>query len=148
MAGGTWSLVVKAEDTAGHTSRDPLFPYPDNSPEYPGLSSRIRGSPAPCRSSPGSPRPGGGSTRTGARGSLYFDGEFYDNIFIRRRGGATVGAASKKFVFNNGGKFRFSDDYDRVEEFNLNQNGSDAILFAPAAGLETMARGCPRPCPS
>ncbi len=132
---------VKAEDTAGHASRDPLFPYPDNAPEYYGTvvqDSRIASA---------LPilywfveDPAAASTRTGARGSLFFDGEFYDNIFIRRRGGATVGAASKKFVFNNGGKFRFSDDYDRVKEFNFNQNGSDPSYLRQPLAFETIRK--------
>ncbi len=136
---------VKAEDTAGHTSRDPLFPYPDNAPEYYGTVVR--------NSKIASALPilywftadsAAASTRTGARGSVFFDGEFYDNIFIRRRGGATVGAASKKFVFNRGQKFRFSDDSGRVKEFNLNQNGSDPTYLRPPLAFETMAKaGCP-----
>ncbi len=136
---------VKAEDTAGRTSRDPLFPYPDNAPEYYGTVVR--------NSSLASALPilywftddpAAASTRTGARGSVFFEGEFYDNIFIRRRGGATVGAASKKFVFNNGQKFRFSDACGRVKEFNLNQNGSDPTYLRPPLAFETIGKaGCP-----
>jgi hypothetical protein len=136
---------VKAEDTTGHTSRDPLFPYPDNSPEYYGTVVR---NPGIASALPilywFTEDPAAASTRTGARGSVFFDGEFYDNIFIRRRGGATVGAASKKFEFNNGQKFRFSDDYDRVTEFNFNQNGSDPTYLRPPLAFETIRRaGCP-----
>ena len=136
---------VKAEDTAGRTSRDPLFPYPDNAPEYygtvvqnPGIASAL-----PILSW-FTENSAAASSRTGARGSVFFDGEFYDNIFIRRRGGATVGAASKKFEFNNGQKFRFSGDYDRVKEFNFNQNGSDPTYLRPPLAFETIRKaGCP-----
>lgn len=144
-AGDMVRWYVGAEDTQGHTSRDPLFPFPDHAPEYygtvvrnPGIASAL---PILCWFTAD---PAAASTRAGARGSVYFDGEFYDNIFIRRRGGATVGAASKKFVFNNGYKFRFSDAYDRVKEFNLNQNGSDPTYLRPPLAFETMAQaGCP-----
>jgi hypothetical protein len=136
---------VKAEDTAGHTSRDPLFPYPDNAPEYYGT---VVQNPQSASALPilcwFTADPAAASTRAGARGSVYFSGEFYDNIFIRRRGGATVGAASKKFVFNNGQKFRFSHDYDRVEEFDFNQNGSDPSYLRQPLAFETMrSAGCP-----
>jgi hypothetical protein len=136
---------VKAEDTAGRTSRDPLFPYPDNSPEYYGTvvqDSRIASALPILYWFTENPAAAG--SRSGARGSVFFDGEFYDNIFIRRRGGATVGAASKKFVFNKGGKFRFSDDCGRVKEFNLNQNGSDPTYLRQPLAFETMGKaGCP-----
>jgi hypothetical protein len=136
---------VKAEDVQGHTSRNPLFPYRDNSPEYygtvvknPGLTSKL-------------PilfwfaeNPAAAARRSGTRASVFFDGEFYDNIFVRQRGGATVGAASKKFIFNSGHKFRFSNEYGRVKEFNLNQNGSDPTYLRPPLAFETHRRaGCP-----
>ncbi len=144
-AGDMVRWYVKAEDTQGHTSRDPLFPDSDNAPEYYGTVVR---NPGIASALPilywFTEDPAAASTRSGSRGSAYFDGEFYDNIFIRRRGGATVGAASKKFVFNNGYRFRFSDAYDRVKEFNLNQNGSDPTYLRPPLAFETIAKaGCP-----
>jgi hypothetical protein len=136
---------VKAEDTEGHTSRDPLFPYPDNSPEYYGTVAK---NPGIVSKLPilfwFTQNPAAASTRGGTRASVFFDGEFYDNIFVRQRGGATVGAGSKKFVFNNGQKFRFSDTCGRVKEFNFNQNGSDPSYLRQPLGFETHREaGCP-----
>jgi hypothetical protein len=136
---------VRAEDTQGHTSRNPLFPYPDNAPEYYGTVIR---NPGIASALPilywFTENSAAASSRGGARGSVFFDGEFYDNIFIRQRGGATVGAGSKKFVFNTGHKFRFSDAGGRVKEFNFNQNGSDSSYLRPPLAFETIRQaGCP-----
>lgn len=136
---------VRAEDTQGRTSRNPLFPYPDNAPQYYGTVIRNAGiaSALPILYW-FTENSAAASSRGGARGSVFFEGEFYDNIFIRQRGGATVGAGSKKFVFNNGYKFRFSDADGRVKEFNFNQNGSDSSYLRPPLAFETIRRaGCP-----
>ena len=136
---------VRATDADGRTSRDPLFPLPNDSPRYYGT---IVMNPAISSQLPTliwfTENPTAAATRTGTRASVFFDGEFYDNIFVRQRGGATVGAGSKKFVFNKGRKFRFSDAYGRVEEFNLNQNGSDPSYLRQPLGFEThRGAGCP-----
>ncbi|MCU0915114.1 MAG: lamin tail domain-containing protein [Planctomycetes bacterium] len=136
---------VQAQDTAGQTSRNPLFAYPDNAPEYYGTviqnSGIVSALPILCWFTE---NPAAASTRSGTRGSVFFDSEFYDNIFIRQRGGATVGAGSKKFEFNNGYPFRFAGADSRVQEFNLNQNGSDPTYLRPPLAFETMRRaGCP-----
>ncbi|MDG2122078.1 MAG: lamin tail domain-containing protein [Verrucomicrobiales bacterium] len=64
---------------------------------------------------------------TGTRCSLFFNGEFYDNVFVRTRGGSTSGLEKKsyKFDFNPGYKFKFHPDEGRVEEFNLNTTATD-----------------------
>jgi len=136
---------VRAEDTQGHASRNPLFPYPDNAPEYYGTVVR---NPGIASALPilywFTENSAAASSRGGARGSVFFEGEFYDNVFLRQRGGATVGAGSKKFVFNNGQKFRFSDACARVKEFNFNQNGSDPSYLRQPLAFETIRKaGCP-----
>jgi hypothetical protein len=136
---------VAAEDTEGHTSRDPLFLLPNDSPEYYGTV--VRNSGATSRLPVlywFTANPTAAGTRSGTRASVFFDGEFYDNIFVRQRGGYTVGAGSKKFVFNSGYKFRFSNEYGRVREFNLNQNGSDPSYARQPLAFEThRLAGCP-----
>ena len=58
--------------------------------------SRTPRSAARCRWSTGSCRMSGPRRRSsGTRGSLYYDGEFYDNIAIHIRGGSTAGAPSR-----------------------------------------------------
>jgi hypothetical protein len=144
-AGDMVRWYVFAVDAQRNWSRNPLFAHPADSPEYYGT---VVANPAMAGDLPVlswfAASPSAASTRSGTRASVFFDGEFYDNIFVRQRGGATVGAGSKKFVFNTGYKFRFSDEYDRVKEFNLNQNGSDPSYLRPPLAFETMRRaGCP-----
>ena len=136
---------VLAEDIEGNASRDPLFPRPGDWPEYYGT---VVQDPAIASGLPVlrwfTENSAAAASRGGGRASVFFDGEFYDNIFVRRRGGATVGSGSKKFVFNSGQRFRFSDEYDRVKEFNLNQNGSDPSYLRPPLAFETIREaGCP-----
>lgn len=136
---------VRAEDVEGNASRDPLFPYRGDWPEYYGT---VVHDPAITSELPilrwFTENPAAAASRGGTRASVFFDGEFYDNVFVRRRGGATVGAGSKKFVFNSGQGFRFSDGQDRVKEFNLNQNGSDSSYLRPPLAFETIREaGCP-----
>jgi hypothetical protein len=69
------------------------------------------------------------SDRTGTRASIYYNGEFYDNIFVRVRGqslsGWDIPNKCYKFEFNRGYFFRFSPSEARVDEFNLNSNYPD-----------------------
>ena len=62
-------------------------------------------------------------TRNGTRASVFYLDEFYDNVFIRLRGGNTTDG--RKFAFNDGHHFRFMPGVPRVDEINLNQEGND-----------------------
>lgn len=79
------------------------------------------------------------NTRTGARASLYYNGEFYDNIFVRLRGGtiAWLPKKSYKFEFNKGYYFRFRPDEARVDEFNLNASYPDKAYIRQQLCFET-----------
>ncbi len=135
---------VDAIDSEGRTSRAPLFLQPDDSPEYYGTVVR---DPGLVTELPVlywfSEQPSRTRTRSGGRASVFFDGEFYDNIFVRQRGGFTAND-SQKFVFNRAYRFRFSSDHERVREFNLNSNGSDSSYLRQPLAFETMRNaGCP-----
>ncbi|MCA9199907.1 MAG: lamin tail domain-containing protein [Planctomycetales bacterium] len=67
-------------------------------------------------------------SRSGARASVYFNGEFYDNVFVRQRGGATNGS-SQKFNFNDDQPFYVNEILGRVAEFNMNAQGSDSTYI-------------------
>lgn len=64
---------------------------------------------------------------TGTRASIFYAGEFYDNVFIRIRGGTSRSWPKKsyKIEFNNGYDFRFRPDLPRVDEINLNTTFTD-----------------------
>jgi len=137
-----WS--ISAVDALGGIGQAPLFLVEDNSPEYFGAVVR---DPALASDTPVlywfTESAGQANTRSGTRASVFYDGEFYDNVFVRARGGYTA-RDSQKFVFNNGFKFRFSDDHDRVKEFNFNENGSDSSYVRQPLAFETMRNaGCP-----
>ncbi len=114
VAGDVVGWSVSAIDAEGQISRAPLFLRPNDSPQYFGTVVRNPGSET---SLPVlywfSEQPARTRTRAGGRASVFFDGQFYDNVFVRERGAYTTGG-SQKFVFNRGHRFRFSPDHERV----------------------------------
>lgn len=63
-------------------------------------------------------------TRVGARASVFYEGKFYDNIYVRERGGFT-NLDSQKFDFNKGFPLYVNSDLPAVGEINMNGNGFD-----------------------
>jgi len=126
---------VTADDTEGGNSRNPLFPDPNNSPEYFGtvvldtsISTELEQFEYFVENVSAA------STRTGTRASVFFLGEFYDNVYIRRRGGNTT--QGRKFEFNSGNHFRFDASLPRVDEINLNERGSDPTYMRQVLAWE------------
>ena len=119
---------VSAEDAADNSSRAPNFSEPENSAEYFGT---VIDGPDINTALPVLHRfienPGGAETDRGVRASIFYDGEFYDNVFIRVRGGTARSWPKKsyKIEFNDDHQFRFNDDERRVDEFNLNTTYTD-----------------------
>ncbi|MGE5296171.1 MAG: CotH kinase family protein, partial [Solirubrobacterales bacterium] len=146
-AGQMVRWYVMAVDVTGNVSRNPLFAYPTNSPEFYGTVVRD--------SSVSTSLPVlswfvekimASQTPAGSRASVYYLGEFYDNVGIHIRGGSTAGAPKKHFKvkMNGGYKFRYRDGADRVNEFNLNSTYSDkAYLRQPLAFEAYDWCGCP-----
>ena len=138
---------VRAEDAAGSVSRNPLFALPTDSPEYYGT---VVQDPTIRSSLPVIQwfvqNVGASETRGGTRGSVYYDGEFYDNVVIHIRGGSTAGASKKHFKvhFNHGYKFRYRDDSPRVNEINLNSTYSDKAYLRQNMAFDAYDWcGCP-----
>jgi len=139
--------AVRAEDVDGNVSRDPLFPYRDNSPEYYGT---VVQDPAIDTALPVFywfvENVSASETDSGTRGSVYYLAEFYDNVAVHRRGGSTAGAAKKhfKFRFNRGYSFRYRDGVPRVNEINLNSTYSDKAYLRQNLAFEAYDWcGCP-----
>jgi hypothetical protein len=61
---------------------------------------------------------GGADGQGGARVSLFYDGEFYDNVHMQVRGNTTAGFNKKshRVEFNNEHLFRHSDDFPRISK--------------------------------
>ncbi|MCF7730961.1 MAG: CotH kinase family protein [Akkermansiaceae bacterium] len=121
-----WRLTAASLD--GKTSRSPLFDDPLNSPEYHGT---VIADPAVSSQIPVMHRflqnPDDTENRTGTRGAFFYNGEFFDNIFSRIRGGTAVYWPKKsyKIEFNDGHHFRLRDGVPRVDEINLNTTYTD-----------------------
>ena len=128
VAGEMVRWFVTATESTGETARRPRFEPPTRSDQYYGT---IGESPVATQL----PvlhwfleDPAAATAVAGTRASVYYGGEFYDNIFSRRRGhfgSSTLPKKSFKFDFNDGDHFRFHPDERRVDEINLNTTFSD-----------------------
>jgi hypothetical protein len=144
---------VTAADGLSRTGRWPLFedqsgPSGTGSPEYLGT---IIADPTIASTMPlfywfvQDPAAAADTNRPGTDGSVYYDGEFFDNVFTRFRGGYATGGT--KFDFNKGYHFRWDADHQRVSEINLNYKGGlapDDAWIRPIISFETYRdAGCP-----
>lgn len=130
-----------AQGQDNHTSRWPLFHDPAGSPRYfgtviadPGIDSAL---------------PvlhwftqdvGRARSLMGTRAQVYYDGVFYDNVYVRGRGySSRAGWPKKSFKieFNTGYPFRFSPDAEPVKEFDLNNTYSDKAYIRQPLAWET-----------
>jgi hypothetical protein len=137
---------VTAQDSAGRASRWPLFLDPLASSAYQGTM--VRNNPVTAL-----PvlhwfvqNPAAADTATGTRCALFFDGELYDNAFVRIRGQTSRGWPKKsyKFELNDDHHFRFRPDAPRVSEFNVNGTYTDkSFLRYQLADEHKRAAGLP-----
>ena len=132
---------VTAEDTASNSTRAPAFldqTGTNQSAEYFGT---VTTDPSVTSDMPilqwFTQSESASHTRSGARASVYFLGRFYDNIFVRRRGGATNGSISQKFDFNKGDSFYVNEEMSSVGEINMNANGADSTYIRQPMGFDT-----------
>ncbi|MFN0126694.1 MAG: CotH kinase family protein [Verrucomicrobiales bacterium] len=139
MPGEMVRWAVTATDADGLATRMPPFPDPRSSPEYFGtvvadgsIDTRLpvlhRFVETPSRA----------ELRSGTRASVWYNGEFYDNIFIRQRGGTSAAWPKKsyKIDFNDGFHFRFRDGVPRVDEINLNTTYTDKSYLRSVLAYE------------
>ena len=78
----------------------------------------------------------GSLSREGARASVFYDGEFYDNVYVRQRG-AFTNAQSQKFEFDQDHRFRANETLGRVKEINLNGEGDDPSFLRQTLAYQT-----------
>ncbi len=91
---------------------------------------------------------GAADTRSGTRASLFYDGEFYDNVFIRERGNssAALSKTNHRINFNRDHRFRSvtGDDADdsgyRFRKINLQANMADPTFMRETLEAETFRR--------
>ena len=81
-------------------------------------------------------------TVSGTRASVYYLGEFYDNLQMDRHGQST-GAFPKKSYdvdFNKGNRFRWKEGEERVKDINLLTNWADKSKVRNSMGYEFLKR--------
>jgi CotH kinase protein/Lamin Tail Domain len=139
---------VTASDGSGASQTLPLFPDPSASPEYFGT---LADDPTLTGQLPvwwlWTEDPVQAQRPEGARASLYVDGAFHDNVFVRRRGNTTVQYAKVglKLDFNPGDRFSLGGG-PPADEVNFVTNYNDkSFLRVPLAYELYRLAGCVGP---
>ncbi len=120
---------VEAEDDQGNLMRDPLFHDEDNADEYYGT---VALDPSTDTSRLDLfhwfiENPTRANNDSGTKSSIMFLGEFYDNIHVDIHGQSTRGFPKKSwdFDFNQGHRFKYAEDEERVKDINMLTNWAD-----------------------
>ena len=121
---------VTATDALGRASRWPLFGNPLDSPEYLGT---VVADPALASSLPifqlfvAPQHLAGIDTEGGGRASFFYDGEFYDNIYVEQRGGTTSAYTKKShhLKFNHEHKLRHPGYASRIRDTSITTEFGD-----------------------
>ncbi|MEZ5324134.1 MAG: lamin tail domain-containing protein [Verrucomicrobiales bacterium] len=114
---------AEATTSAQLTANEPTFLLPRDSPQYYGT---VAQDPDIATKLPVLhwfvERPTRADSRAGTQASVFYHGQFYDNIFCRTRGQSTANweKPKYKFDFHKNHHFYWSDDFPKSEEFNLN----------------------------
>ena len=122
LPGQMLRYAVIATDLSGDTYRAPLYDDPLNSPQYFGA---VVPDPSLTNALPvlhwfmQTPTQADGTS--GGRCSVYYQGEFYDNVraYLHGQSSSAFPKKSYNFDFNSGFKFRYSQDQSPVSKFNL-----------------------------
>lgn len=136
---------IVAADTNSQETRAPAFPDPLRSPQYFGtvvFDRLLTNSHLPVLHW-FIQTPSAADSDLTARCSVFFNGEFYDNIGANIHGQSTRGFPKKSydFSFNPGYKFRWSDDASRVGNLNLLTTWADKTHLRNELAHETYREG-------
>lgn len=133
---------VTAADSTNVESTSPAYPDPLDSPQYYGTIAEdpsVASSQLPVlhwfTSSPS-----GANTTSGSRGSIYYEGQFYDNIVADRHGQSTGGFPKKSYDidFNKGDRFLPYEGGKKAKDINLITNWADKSKTRNTLGYEIM----------
>jgi len=153
---GIWTVVIPASafapgemtrwrftavDTKGTETKEPAFRAPLDSHQYFGTVAQ----------DPGirtllpvlhwfTTNANGAGTSTGSRGSVYYAGEFYDNVLFNIHGQSTAGFTKKSYNldFNRTQRFRWSTNAPRVADIDLITNWADKSKVRHVLAYEIM----------
>ncbi len=131
---------IRATDTFTGNSRLPAFVEPLDSPEYFGtiVWNAALTNPLPVLhwfiQNPTSAENG-----TGTRCSLFFNGEFYDNLAINLHGQSSTGFPKKSFDidFHAGHNFKWKDGEPRADDINMLTTYPDKAHMRNVIAYET-----------
>lgn len=140
-AGQMVRYTISASDTAGQTTRLPLYRSSVRSPQYFGTvvyDPVVTNSTLPILHWFISV-PSAADSDTTTRCSVFFDGEFYDNIGVNLHGQSTRSFPKKSydFDFNPGYKLRWSHNAPRVGDINLLTTWADKTHMRTVLAYET-----------
>lgn len=131
---------VEARDNANNIVKSPAFFDPSDSPEYYGT---IAETPSILSSNLPvlhwfTPSPAGSGTLSGSSGSVYYLGEFYDNIYVNLHGQSSAFFPKKSynFDFNKGDRFLPMLGGKRAKDINLITNWADKSKTRNTIGYE------------
>lgn len=142
-AGQMIRYFITARDSLGQSSQEPAFLDPLASPRYRGTIADD-----PSLSTSRLPvihwfiqDPASASLETGGRGSLFFEGEFHDNVTFGPHGQSTRGfpKPSIDVDFNPGDSFQWRKGEPRVNDINLLTTWADKSHMRNVLAYETFA---------
>ena len=139
-AGQMVRWYITATDTTGGSSRLPVFVEPLNSPEFFGT---IVADPSLTNPLPVLywfiQNPGGADSDAGARASLFYDGEFYDNVLVNLHGQSSRGFPKKSYDvdLHPGHNFKWKAGEPRADDINLLTTYPDKAHMRNALAYET-----------
>lgn len=134
-----WRFV--ATDTQGVPTQEPAYRAPLDSDQYLGTVANderiVSALPVLHWFTTNVVRAG---TVAGARGSLFYDGEFYDNVLFTLHGQSSAGFPKKSYNidFNRPHRFRWSTNAPRVADIDLLTNWADKSKVRHVLGYEVM----------
>jgi len=121
-AGQMVRWYITATDTVGRESRFPAFIDPQNSPQYCGT---VVHDPSLVNPLPVLhwfiENAGAANTDAGTRCALFYDGEFYDNVWINIHGQSSRGFPKKSYDidFHPAHNFKWAPGQPRADDINL-----------------------------
>lgn len=134
-----WRFV--ASDIQGTETREPAFRSPTDSHQYYGT---VADDPSIQTLLPVfhwfTSNTNGAGTATGSRGSVYYEGEFYDNVRFDLHGQSSTGFPKKSYNidFPRTQRFLWSSDAPRVADIDLLSNWGDKSKVRTVLSFEIM----------
>jgi hypothetical protein len=139
-AGQMVRWFITATDTAGRKSRFPAYIDPLNSPQYCGTIVEDPNLTNPLPVLHWFIRyPQAANTDAGTRCTLFYDGEFYDNVWINIHGQSSRGFPKKSYDidFHPGHNFKWAPGQPRADDINLMTTYPDKAHMRNILAYET-----------